>query len=89
MPVAATLLVVVSSVIPYLAGMAAIARIGAARGSLVRLLEVVTSAMASWLLLGQVQTAIQALGGALILTGVALTNTTRPAALAEPEPGTR
>jgi drug/metabolite transporter (DMT)-like permease len=88
-PVAATLLVVVSSVIPYLAGMAAIARIGAARGSLVGLLEVVTSAMASWLLLGQVPTAIQALGGALILTGVALNNTARPAALAEPEPGTR
>jgi drug/metabolite transporter (DMT)-like permease len=87
-PVAATLLVVVSSVIPYLAGVAAIARIGAARGSLVGLLEVVTAAVASWLLLGQVPTAVQALGGALILTGVALTNTAqRPAALAEPEPG--
>jgi hypothetical protein len=29
---------------------------------------------------------VQALGGALILLGVALTNTVRPAALAEPEP---
>jgi drug/metabolite transporter (DMT)-like permease len=84
--VAATLLVVVSSVVAYLTGVAAIARIGAARGSLVALLEVVASAVASWLLLGQVPAAVQALGGALILLGVALTNTVRPAALAEPEP---
>ena len=74
-PVAATLLVVVSSVIAYLTGVAAIRRIGASRGSLVALLEVVASAVASWLLLGQVPTAVQALGGALILAGVALTST--------------
>jgi drug/metabolite transporter (DMT)-like permease len=86
-PVAATLLVVVSSVIAYLTGVAAIARIGAARGSLVALLEVVASAVASWLLLNQVPTAVQLLGGALILAGVALTSTAAtksasPAALA-------
>ena len=85
-PVAAGLLVVVSTVIAYLTGVAAIARIGAARGSLVALLEVVASALASWLLLGQVPAAVQALGGALILAGVAMTNTARPAALAEPGP---
>ncbi|GAA3098057.1 EamA family transporter [Pseudonocardia yunnanensis] len=88
-PVAATLLVVVSSVIPYIAGVAAVARIGATRGSLVGLLEVVTSAVASWLLLGQVPTAVEVLGGVLILTGVALTNTARPAGSPEPEPGAR
>jgi drug/metabolite transporter (DMT)-like permease len=77
-PVAATLLVVVSSVIAYLTGVAAIRRIGAARGSLVALLEVVASAVASWLLLGQVPTAVQALGGALILAGIALTSTAAP-----------
>jgi drug/metabolite transporter (DMT)-like permease len=86
-PLAATLLVVVSSVIAYLTGVAAIQRIGAARGSLVALIEVVASAVASWLLLGQVPTPVQALGGALILAGVALTSTVatrpaRPAALA-------
>jgi drug/metabolite transporter (DMT)-like permease len=85
-PVAAGLLVVVSSVIAYLTGVAAIARIGAARGALVALLEVVASAVASWLLLGQVPTAVQALGGVLILTGVAFTNMARPVALVEPEP---
>lgn len=82
-PVAATLLVVVSTVVAYLTGVAAIARIGAARGSLVALLEVVASAVASWLLLGQVPAVVQAVGGVLILAGVALTNSARPAALAE------
>jgi drug/metabolite transporter (DMT)-like permease len=80
-PAAAALLVVVASVIAYLTGVAAIARIGAARGSLVALLEVVASAVASWLLLGQVPAATQLVGGALILAGVALTSTA-----ARPEP---
>ncbi|GAA1265515.1 EamA family transporter [Pseudonocardia aurantiaca] len=80
-PVTAMLLVVVSTVIAYLTGVAAVARIGASRGALVALVEVVASAVASWLLLGQVPTAVQALGGALILAGVALTSAARPAAL--------
>jgi drug/metabolite transporter (DMT)-like permease len=85
-PLVAALLVVVSSVIAYLAGVAAIARIGAPRGSLVALLEVVASAVAAWLLLGQVPTPVQAVGGALILGGVALTITNRrPADAVEPE----
>ena len=83
-PVAAALLVVVSTVIAYLTGVAALARIGATRGSLVALLEVLVSAVGSWLLLGQLLTPVQAVGGALIVAGVALTNTARPAALAEP-----
>jgi drug/metabolite transporter (DMT)-like permease len=74
-------------VIAYLTGVAAIARIGASRGALVALLEVVASAVASWLLLGQVPTAVQALGGVLILMGVAFTNMARPVALVEQEPG--
>jgi drug/metabolite transporter (DMT)-like permease len=84
-PLAATLLVVVSSVIAYLAGVAAIRRIGAPRGSLVALLEVVASAVASWLLLGQVPTPVQVVGGVLILAGVALTITPRRPAAVEPE----
>ncbi|MHA6615805.1 EamA family transporter [Pseudonocardia sp. DLS-67] len=83
--VAATLLVVVSSVIAYLAGVAAIRRIGAPRGSLVALLEVVASAVASWLLLGQVPTPVQAVGGALILGGVAMTLTAHRPITAAPE----
>ena len=62
----------------------ALRRVGATRGSLIALLEVVVSAVASWLLLGQLLSPVQALGGALILAGVAMTNTARPATLAEP-----
>jgi drug/metabolite transporter (DMT)-like permease len=85
-PAAAAALVLVSTVLAYLTGVAAIARLGASRGSLVALLEVVASAVASWLLLDQVPTAVQGVGGALILAGVTLTQSARPAALAEPEP---
>ncbi|GAA1849573.1 EamA family transporter [Pseudonocardia ailaonensis] len=81
----AALLVVVSTVVAYLTGVLAIRRIGAARGSLVALLEVVASAVLSWLLLGEVPATIQLVGGALILVGVALTRT-RPATLGEPAP---
>ncbi|GAA4546797.1 EamA family transporter [Pseudonocardia xishanensis] len=78
----AILLILVSTVLAYLTGVLAIRRIGAARGSLVALLEVVVSALAGWLLLGEVPAAIQLAGGALILLGVALTRP-RPEMLPE------
>ncbi|MFC4950640.1 EamA family transporter [Pseudonocardia sp. GCM10023141] len=84
-PVTATLLVVVSSVIAYLTGVLAIARIGASRGALVALLEVVASAIASWLLLGEVPTAMQIVGGGLILVGVAATTPRARENLTEPD----
>jgi drug/metabolite transporter (DMT)-like permease len=82
---AAALLVGVSTVVAYLTGVAAIARIGAARGALVALLEVVVSTVAAWLLLGELPGAFQLVGGVLILTGVALTRTA-PAAVAVDSP---
>ncbi|MGD9991470.1 EamA family transporter [Pseudonocardia sp.] len=72
-PVAAALLVLVSTVVAYLTGVAAIERIGAARGSLVALLEVVVSTVASWLLLDQLPGPSQLAGGLLILLGIMLT----------------
>jgi drug/metabolite transporter (DMT)-like permease len=79
-PVTAGLLVLVSTVVAYLTGIGAIRRIGASRASLVGLLEVISSAVASWLLLDEVPAAVQAVGGALILAGVSLTQTRRPPA---------
>lgn len=72
----------------YPAGIAAIRRIGASRGSLVGLLvgllEVVSSALASWLLIGVVPTVVRG-GGGVLLAGVALTQTgARPATAVEP-----
>lgn len=72
-PVAAALLVVVSSVIAYLTGVAAIAAIGATTGSLVALLEVVSSGITSAWLLGEHLEVHELVGGAMILVGVALT----------------
>lgn len=85
-PATAAALVLVATVLAYVTGVLAVARIGASRGSLVALLEVVASALASWLLLGQVPTPVQALGGVLILAGVVLTQAARPAAVAPPRP---
>ncbi|GAA5170159.1 EamA family transporter [Pseudonocardia eucalypti] len=83
-PVAAGLLVLVATVVAYLSGILAIRRIGATRGALVGLLEVVAAALAAWLLLDQVPAPVQILGGLLLLTGIALTQTgARPPA---PEP---
>jgi drug/metabolite transporter (DMT)-like permease len=74
-PVTAGLLVLVSTAVAYLTGIGAIRRIGASRASLVGLLEVISSAVASWLLLDEVPAAARAVGGALILAGVSLTQT--------------
>jgi drug/metabolite transporter (DMT)-like permease len=72
-PLAAAFLVLVPTVLAYLVGIAAVRRIGASRASLVGLLEVVSAGVGSWLLLGEVPTAVQCAGGALLLAGVALT----------------
>jgi drug/metabolite transporter (DMT)-like permease len=80
-------LVLVPTVLAYLTGIAAIGGIGAPRASLIGLLEVVSSAVASWLLLGEVPAPVQCLGGALILIGVALTTDTTREAAAPLEPG--
>ncbi|WP_028938397.1 EamA family transporter [Pseudonocardia spinosispora] len=82
----AAFLVLVPTVLAYTAGIAAIGQIGSARASLIGLLEVVTAAVAAWLLLGETPTPIQAVGGALILAGVALTTPSPGAEPAEPLP---
>ena len=84
-PVAAGLLVLVSTVIAYLTGVAAIERIGAARGSLIALLEVVVSTIASWALLGELPGLWQLAGGVLILLGIVLTRS-GPTATAPVDP---
>lgn len=71
--VPAVTLALVCALIAYLAGVAAVSRIGATRGSLVALLEVVFSTLLTWLLLGELPGPFQLAGGALILLGVVLT----------------
>ncbi|WGW12650.1 EamA family transporter [Saxibacter everestensis] len=65
-------LVLISTVIAYLTGIAAIAHLGPKLSSFVGLTEVLFAVLASWLMLGELPVPIQLLGGALIVAGVVL-----------------
>ncbi|MCW2497245.1 DMT family transporter [Jatrophihabitans sp.] len=63
---------VVAAAIAYLAGIAASRLLGARLASFIGLTEVVCAVLFAWLLLGQVPSTTQFLGGALIVAGVTL-----------------
>jgi len=63
---------VVAAAIAYIAGIAASRLLGARLASFLGLLEVVCAVIFAWVLLGQVPTAMQFAGGALIVVGVSL-----------------
>ena len=65
-------LVLVSTVIAYLTGIAAITLLGPTIGSLVALTEVLCAVVAAWILVGESVTALQAVGGAAIIAGLVL-----------------
>ncbi|MBQ7805568.1 EamA family transporter [Rhodococcus sp. (in: high G+C Gram-positive bacteria)] len=65
-------LVLVSTVIAYLHGIAAITLLGPTIGSLVALTEVLCAVVAAWILVGESVTALQAVGGAAIIAGLVL-----------------
>ena len=65
-------LALISSVVPYVAGIGAARRLGAKLASFVGMAEVLFAILFAWLLLGQLPTAMQILGGAFILAGVTL-----------------
>jgi drug/metabolite transporter (DMT)-like permease len=65
-------LALISSVVPYVAGIAAARRLGAKLASFAGLAEVLFAILFAWLLLGQLPTGAQILGGVFILAGVAL-----------------
>ena len=61
---------VVTAALAYVTGIAAIRSLGSRLASFVALLEVLAALGFAWLLLGEAPSAIQAVGGALILAGV-------------------
>ena len=65
-------LAVLASVIPYVAGIGAARRLGAKVASFVGMAEVLFAIVFAWLLLHQLPTGLQFLGGAFIVGGVAL-----------------
>jgi drug/metabolite transporter (DMT)-like permease len=62
----------VAAVIAYVAGIGAARRLGAKLASFIGLAEVIFAVLFAWVLLGQLPSAVQFLGGAFILAGVAL-----------------
>ena len=62
----------VAAVIAYVAGIGAARRLGAKLASFVGMAEVLFAILFAWLLLGQLPSAVQFLGGAFILAGVTL-----------------
>jgi drug/metabolite transporter (DMT)-like permease len=68
----------VAAVIPYVAGIGAARVLGARLASFVGLTEVVFAVLVAWLVLGELPTAIQLLGGVLIVAGVALVRLDEP-----------
>jgi drug/metabolite transporter (DMT)-like permease len=62
----------VAAVIAYVAGVAAARRLGAKLASFIGIAEVFFAVLYAWLLLGQLPSAMQFIGGAFMLTGVIL-----------------
>jgi drug/metabolite transporter (DMT)-like permease len=63
---------VIAAVISYVAGIGAARRLGARLASFLGLTEVLFAVLFAWLLLGQLPSPMQLVGGALIVAGVAL-----------------
>ena len=68
-------LALVSAALAYLTGIEAVRRLGSSVASFVALSEVILAVVFAALLLGQVPTPIQAVGGLLILAGIAIVQT--------------
>lgn len=66
----AAVLVLVPTALAYVTGAAASGRLGPRLASVTGLTEVLFAVLASWVLLGELPGPVQALGGALIVTGV-------------------
>lgn len=71
-PVPVLLLGVVSTAMAYTLGISGVARLRPSFASLVGLAEVLFAVFAAWLLLGEGVTAVQAIGGGMVLLGLVL-----------------
>ncbi|GIJ75616.1 Threonine/homoserine efflux transporter RhtA [Micromonospora phaseoli] len=78
-------LALVAAVVAYLAGIAAVRALGSRLASFVGLSEVLFAVLIAWLVLGELPTIVQLLGGALIVAGVALVRLDELRAPVEPE----
>ncbi|MEZ0065049.1 drug/metabolite transporter (DMT)-like permease [Streptacidiphilus sp. MAP12-20] len=71
-------MVLVSTVLAYLTGVASVSRLSAPVAAVVAFLEAVVATVLSWFLLGEHLATPQLLGGALVLIGAFVAQTSRP-----------
>ncbi|RAG83286.1 EamA family transporter [Streptacidiphilus pinicola] len=71
-------MVLVSTVIAYLTGVASVSRLSAPVASVIAFLEAIVATVLSWFLLGEHLAAWQLVGGALVLIGAFVAQTSRP-----------
>src|SRR5665647_1889055 len=70
-------IVVLGTVVPYALVLAGVARLGPARTGLIGMLEPVAAAATAWVVLGESMTALQVVGGVVVLVGVLLAEAAR------------
>ena len=72
-----TWIVVLGTVTPYLLFLVGIGRLGAARAGLLGMTEPVAASAAAWVVLGESMTPVQLVGGAIVIAGICLAETSR------------
>lgn len=70
-------IVVLGTVVPYVLVLIGLIRLGPARTGVIGMLEPIGASATAWIVLGESMTAVQLLGGAVVLGGVALAETAR------------
>lgn len=70
-------IVLLGTVTPYLLFLVGIRALGAARAGLLGMTEPVAASAAAWLVLGEAMTAVQLVGGGVVLGGIVLAETAR------------
>lgn len=70
-------IVVLGTVVPYVLVLVGVARLGPARTGVLGMLEPVGAGATAWVVLGESMTAVQLVGAAVVLLGVALAETAR------------
>jgi len=75
-------IIVLGTAVPYTLIVLGLTRLGAARTGLIGTLEPVLAAAFAWMLMAESMSVLQVLGGAVVLTGVLLAETSRPRATA-------
>jgi drug/metabolite transporter (DMT)-like permease len=81
-------IVVLGTVVPYVLILVGVVRLGAARTGVIGMLEPVAASGAAWLVLSESMTAVQLVGGLVVLGGVGLAETARRQPIVSPAPDT-